>query len=429
MAAIEERISDRYLLKLLRAMLRAGVMEDGAVRRDQTGTPQGGVISPCLCNVYLDRLDRQWTERGTGVLVRFADDLLVLCHDRREAEAALGGVRSILAEMGLSLKQAKTRIVHLREGGEGLDFLGFHHRRVHGERGYEHLRFLARWPSREAMSRARNRIRELTGRKRALLPVEEVVREVNDYLRGWANYYRYGNSRLHFTKIRTYALKRLVLFAAKRAGIPTHLPFATSWTGRNRRGARPAPTDPASDGRRRHRADPWPRAGWRVRREATSERRLGRLSAGSRVGEPHRTVHAAARGHWAHRQACSAGASAGPQRERARQASRQDVCFPRMQERGGGRARPRTLGLVHLRSERNVCRNARFRRGSTTPGRRSCAPSHGVTRCVLRARRLLRLLEEQRGQPGRRSERPRDRHLARAPRAQVTPSCGGHPRR
>jgi group II intron reverse transcriptase/maturase len=216
MSAIEERISDHNLLKLLRAMLRAGVMEDGAVHRDDAGTPQGGVISPCLCNVYLHRLDRQWTERGSGVLVRFADDLVVLCHNRREAEAALAALRSILADMGLSLKQAKTRIVHLREGGEGLDFLGFHHHRVRGERGYEHLRFLARWPSREAMSRARNRIRELTGRKRALLPVEDVVQEVNDYLRGWANYYRYGNSRLHFTKIRTYALKRLVLFAAKR---------------------------------------------------------------------------------------------------------------------------------------------------------------------------------------------------------------------
>jgi Group II intron, maturase-specific domain len=104
--------------------------------------------------------------------------------------------------------------VHLREGGEGLDFLGFHHRRVRGERGYEHLRFLARWPSREAMQRARNQIRELTDRKRALLPVEDVVRDVNHYLRGWANYYRYGNSRSHLTKIRTYALQRLVLFAA-----------------------------------------------------------------------------------------------------------------------------------------------------------------------------------------------------------------------
>ncbi len=72
MSAIEERISDRHVLKLLRAMLRSGVMEDGAVARDMTGTPQGGVISPCLCNVYLHRLDRQWAKRGHGVLMRFA---------------------------------------------------------------------------------------------------------------------------------------------------------------------------------------------------------------------------------------------------------------------------------------------------------------------------------------------------------------------
>ncbi|MFZ0976066.1 MAG: group II intron reverse transcriptase/maturase [Solirubrobacteraceae bacterium] len=226
MSAIEERISDRNLLKLLRAMLRAGVMEDGAVHREEAGTPQGGVISPCLCNVYLHRLDRQWTERGTGVLVRFADDLLVLCHNRRETEDALEALRLILAEMGLQLKPAKTRIVHLKEGGEGLDFLGFHHRRVRGERGYEHLRFLARWPSREAMQRARNRIRELTVRKRALLPVEEVVQDVNNFLRGWANYYRYGNSRPAFTKIRTYALQRLVLFMAYRYNRPTRF----GWT-------------------------------------------------------------------------------------------------------------------------------------------------------------------------------------------------------
>jgi len=218
MSAIEERISDRHVLKLLRAMLRAGVMEDGALHRDVTGTPQGGVVSPVLCNVYLHRLDRQWAQRGNGVLVRFADDLVVMCHSKREAEAALVALRSILAEMGLELKQAKTRIVHLREGGEGLVFLGFEHRRVRGERGYRHLSFLARWPSREAMSRARQRIRELTDRRRLLRPVEEIVRDINDYLRGWANYFRYGNSRLCFTKIRTYALQRLVLFMAKRHG-------------------------------------------------------------------------------------------------------------------------------------------------------------------------------------------------------------------
>jgi RNA-directed DNA polymerase len=216
MSAIEERVSDRHLLKLLRAMLRAGVMRDGAVHRDVTGTPQGGVLSPVLCNVYLHRLDRQWARRGTGVLVRYADDLVVLCRSKREAEAALVSLRSILAELGLELKAAKTRIVHLREGGEGLDFLGFHHRRVRGERGYRHLRFLARWPSREAMQRARDRIREITDSKRLRDPVEVVVQELNRFLRGWANYFRYGNSRLHFTRITTYALRRLALFVAKR---------------------------------------------------------------------------------------------------------------------------------------------------------------------------------------------------------------------
>ncbi|MGA2322177.1 MAG: group II intron reverse transcriptase/maturase [Solirubrobacteraceae bacterium] len=216
MSAIEERVSDRNLLKLLRAMLRAGVMQDGAVHRDVTGTPQGGVVSPVLCNVYLHRLDRQWAERGTGVLVRFADDLVVMCHTKREAEAALSALRSILAEMGLEPKAAKTRIVHLEEGGEGLDFLGFHHRRVHGERGYEHLRFLARWPSREAMQRACDRIREITNSKRLRDPVAVIVQELNRFLRGWANYFRYGNSRLHFTRITTYALRRLALFVAKR---------------------------------------------------------------------------------------------------------------------------------------------------------------------------------------------------------------------
>ena len=216
MAAVEERVSDRNLLKLLRAMLRAGVMADGAVHRDVTGTPQGGVISPVLCNVYLHRLDRQWAERGTGVLVRFADDLVVMCHSKREAEAALSALRSILAELGLEPKAAKTRIVYLQEEGEGLDFLGFHHRRVRGEHRYRHLRFLARWPSREAMQRARNRIREITDSKRLRDPVEVIVQELNRFLRGWANYFRYGNSRLHFTRITTYALRRLALFVAKR---------------------------------------------------------------------------------------------------------------------------------------------------------------------------------------------------------------------
>ena len=217
MAAVEERVVDRHCLKLLRAPLRVGVMEQGAVRHSVSGTPQGGVVSPLLCNVYLHRLDRQWQTRGHGVLIRYADDLLVMCTTETEARRALAALRMLLSELGLEPKEAKTRIVHLREGGEGFDFLGFHHRYVRGRtHRSRNLTFLARWPSRRAMQQARDRIRELTARERLLLPVEEVVQDVNGFLRGWAGYFRYGNSARSFDKIGTYALERLSLFVAKR---------------------------------------------------------------------------------------------------------------------------------------------------------------------------------------------------------------------
>ena len=108
MAAVEERISDRHVLKLLRAMLRAGVMEDGAVTRSDTGTPQGGVLSPCLANVYLHRLDRQWADRGTGVLVRYADDLLA--HVPNPAGGRTGALRrSRRSWPSLGLSSSKPR--------------------------------------------------------------------------------------------------------------------------------------------------------------------------------------------------------------------------------------------------------------------------------------------------------------------------------
>jgi RNA-directed DNA polymerase len=217
MAAVEERISDRHVLKLLRALLRTGVMEDGALRRSVTGTPQGGVISPVLCNVYLHRLDREWQTRGHGALCRYADDLVAMCKTRREAEAALGALTAILADLGLEPKQAKTRIVHLREGGEGLDFLGFHHRWVRArDPRHRHVAFLARWPSRKAMRHARDRVRELTARDRLRWPVEQIVGDLNRFLRGWAGYFRYGNSTVQFDTITRHADTRLALLIAKR---------------------------------------------------------------------------------------------------------------------------------------------------------------------------------------------------------------------
>ena len=218
MRAVEERVVDQPVLKLLRAMLRAGVMDAGAVRHPVTGTPQGGVISPLMCNVYLHRIDRAWDSRAHGVLVRFADDVVVMCKSREQADAALGRLRLLLADLGLEPKEAKTRIVHLEEGGEGFDFLGFHHRwvRSRGWRGKRGVTFLARWPSDKAMQRARDRIRELTVRSRLLLPVETVVGDINMFLRGWAAYFRYGHSASRFGKIRNYALERLAIFVGKR---------------------------------------------------------------------------------------------------------------------------------------------------------------------------------------------------------------------
>jgi len=217
MEAVEERICDQPVLKLLRAMLRAGVMEDGQVRREAAGTPQGGVISPVMCNVYLHRLDRAWDDRD-GALVRFADDLVVMCWSRSQAEAALERLRSLLAGLGLEPKAAKTRIVHLEEGGEGFDFLGFHHRlvRSRGLNGKKRVLFLARWPADKAVQRARDRIRELTGRRRLLLPPEVIAQDINEFLRGWAGYFRYGHSARCLSKIRQYARTRLARFISKK---------------------------------------------------------------------------------------------------------------------------------------------------------------------------------------------------------------------
>lgn len=217
MYAVQERVCDQSVLKLLRVILRAGVMADGQVRREVTGTPQGGVVSPLLCNIYLHRLDRAWDE-ADGVLVRFADDLVVMCWSRSQAERALSRLVDLLADLGLKPKAAKTRIVHLEVGGDGFDFLGFHHRlvRSRGDRGRPKVTFLARWPADKAMQHARDRIREITARRWMLLRPEAIVEKLNAFLRGWAGYFRYGHSAQRLSKIRRYAQWRLAHFIRRR---------------------------------------------------------------------------------------------------------------------------------------------------------------------------------------------------------------------
>ncbi len=216
--AVQERVCDRSVVQLLRGMLRAGVMHDGQVRRSVTGTPQGGVASPLLANIYLHRIDRAWDAREHGVLVRFADDVVVMCSSERQAQAALAQLTALLADLGLEPKAAKTRIVQLTVGGEGVDFLGFHHRLVRsdGRRSGKRVVFLARWPANKAMQYARDRIRELTDRSLLLLPVNATVDRVNRFVRGWSAYFRFGNSTRHFEKVRDYMRMRLALLISKR---------------------------------------------------------------------------------------------------------------------------------------------------------------------------------------------------------------------
>lgn len=215
------RISDRRVLKLLRKWLKAGVMEEGAVRQAVLGTPQGGVISPLLANIYLDVLDGVWEARckHLGLLVRYADDFVVLCRTREEAVEAKRRIELVLERLRLTLHPDKTRLVELGPGKGGFDFLGCHFRvvRSHFKNGRE---YLFRWPSQKAMNRIRARIREETDRaKRAgAKDIREVIRHLNPVLRGWGNYFRTGNASRKFVQIDQYVWRRLLRLLLRRGG-------------------------------------------------------------------------------------------------------------------------------------------------------------------------------------------------------------------
>ena len=217
MELVHQRISDRRILKLIRKWLKCGVMECGVAKETIVGAPQGAIVSPLLGNIYLHEFDKFWKRQNlvSGKLVRYADDFVILFRTTEEAELGLQLVKAKLRDLELELNEEKTEIVDTRWGKQGFNFLGFYLRQVKSKK-YKKF-YTQRWPGDKAMKNIRISIRGLLA-NRAILnwSIEEVMQVLNPILRGWMNYFKYGNSSRKFGEIDRYVQERLALWWSKK---------------------------------------------------------------------------------------------------------------------------------------------------------------------------------------------------------------------
>jgi len=224
MAMVAERICDGAILGLIQMWLKAPVMEEdeegtkrniGGGKSNRKGTPQGGVISPLLSNLYLHLLDRIWERRQLqqrleARIVRYADDMVVLC--RKGTERPMAVLRQILTRMGLTLSEAKTRVVDVHQGK--FAFLGFEIRMAKSDRTgkpYPHVQ-----PSKKSLRKIKGRITQLTARTRMMVPMDFLVKEVNAVVRGWVGYFHLRNCSKTLGHVRWHLEERMWTHLCKR---------------------------------------------------------------------------------------------------------------------------------------------------------------------------------------------------------------------
>jgi len=203
LALVQARVADGPVLALVESFLRAGVLEENkGWQPTERGTPQGGVISPLLANLYLDPFDHHMARAGWE-MVRYADDFVILCRSEAEAQAALAQVREWVAQAGLVLHPEKTRIVNARQPG-GFDFLGYHF-----ERGYK-------WPRAKSLKKLKDRLREKTPRLDGR-SLKVIIADVNRTLRGWHGYFQHSLANV-FPDVDRFVRRRLRSLLEKRRG-------------------------------------------------------------------------------------------------------------------------------------------------------------------------------------------------------------------
>lgn len=203
---LNRRISDRRVIKLCRQWLQAGVIENGKYYPTEKGSPQGGVISPLLANIYLHVLDSYWEKhKELGVIVRYADDAVIVCRKRTDAELAFEHLKRIMTKLKLTLNPQKTKIVDMNK--ESFDFLGFCYQKFGKTKSGRKLPYMT--PSKKAMKKAKDAVRVITCRKSAYEGLEQKVEKLNPLIRGWRNYFKHGNSTKRFKQLDEFVWMKL----------------------------------------------------------------------------------------------------------------------------------------------------------------------------------------------------------------------------